>query len=151
MITNIVISSTHFLTLVMFPLLLFISSNFLLKLPQKGNQMLEYKIKREREVNTQKKKLQFNLFHLLLCFHKSILSATQIPILIKIFFAKHLSPRRNLTKRFHRRKLIILIQHLLVQGIFCLFHQMKKCTSCIYTTQIGTSLNDSWQILILTA
>ena len=148
MITNIIISSTLFLTFVLFPLLLFISSNFLLKLLQKGNQMLEFKIKEKEKQTHTKKKLQFNLFHLLR-FHKSILSTTQIPIWIKIFLAKHLSSRRNLTQRFHKRKLVILIQHLLIQGIFCLFHQMEKCTSCIHTTQISTSLNNSWQILIL--
>ena len=94
MVTNIIITSTLFLTLVLFPLVLFISSNFLHKLLQKENQMLEYKIKRAREANTQKKKLQFNLFHLLLRFHKSIPSATQIPILIKIFLAKHESEKK---------------------------------------------------------
>ena len=53
MVTNIIISSTLFLTLVLFPLLLFIGSNFLLKLLQKGNEMLEYKIK-EKEKQTKK-------------------------------------------------------------------------------------------------
>ena len=97
MVTNIIISGTLLLMLVLFPLLLFISSNFLLKLLQKGNQILEYKTK-EKEKQTKKKKIQFNLVHLLLRFHKSILSTTQIPILIKIFLANHLSPRRNLTQ-----------------------------------------------------
>ena len=97
MVTNIIISGTLLLMLVLFPLLLFISSNFLLKLLQKRNQILEYKTK-EKEKQTKKKKIQFNLVHLLLRFHKSILSTTQILILIKIFLAKHLSPRRNFTQ-----------------------------------------------------
>ena len=53
MVTNIIIPSTLLLTLVLLLLLLFIGSNFLLKLLQKGNEMLEYKIK-EKEKQTKK-------------------------------------------------------------------------------------------------